>query len=192
MNKVFDFDFVFDSQQVYRKLLEAVSNPGRIVNINDYADKFHCEYSVLLCIAATLLDNEVSFAVTGNDELKDMIGTVTLSKSERIENADFIFVADDTGKDAVERAKCGTLYEPHKSALIVTDVEGISGSCNTLISGPGIKGEKSIFLDEAMFDQIKQRDEMFYEYPTGVDLLFADRQGNMMAIPRKIVVRGGC
>jgi len=75
-----DFDAVFDSQGVFRSVLEAFSYPGRTINIKSYSDKLlslcasnapgtqEGEQSNSLCpaclaIAMTLLDNEVSFSV---------------------------------------------------------------------------------------------------------------------------------
>ena len=43
MQKAHDFDTVFDCQEVFRKLLEAFSNPGRIVDISDGAKKLLTE-----------------------------------------------------------------------------------------------------------------------------------------------------
>lgn len=33
MNKAYEFDFVYDTQAAFRLLLEALSNPGRIVEL---------------------------------------------------------------------------------------------------------------------------------------------------------------
>jgi len=88
-----DFDAVFDSQGVFRSVLEAFSYPGRTINIKDYSDRLlglctnntskapneqggtQGEQSdeslnkvdslcpACLAVAMTLLDNEVSFSV---------------------------------------------------------------------------------------------------------------------------------
>ena len=39
LSKKYSFDSVFDSQKVFRLILEAISNPSRVVNINESADK---------------------------------------------------------------------------------------------------------------------------------------------------------
>ena len=39
MNTLHNFDEVFDTQRVFRKLLEAMSNPGRIVSVSEEKDR---------------------------------------------------------------------------------------------------------------------------------------------------------
>lgn len=39
MQKAYEFDFVYDTQAAFRLLLEALSNPGRIVELGPLARK---------------------------------------------------------------------------------------------------------------------------------------------------------
>ena len=154
LTKKHNFDAVFDSQKVYRLVLEAMSNPGRVVRLNEYT---------ILSVAMTLLDNEVSFCVCGNPALSEEIATLTLAKREALETADFIFVCNpDELKNAIERAKCGTLADPHKSATVI-------------IQGNGL--EK---------DAIALRDAQNYEYPQGIDLIFITDGGELSGICRSV------
>lgn len=125
------FDEVSDAQQVFRLILTAVSNPGRIVNIRPSADKLYGDERPLLAVAMTLLDNEVSFNVCGSQELSDEIISLTLSRKEKLEDADYIFVTDPARLEgAITGAKCGTLQDPHKSATLIVKVDG-EGSGST-------------------------------------------------------------
>jgi len=56
LSKKHNFDPVFDSQQVFRLLLEAMSNPTKVVNIKEYADKLYGGNPVFLALAMTLLE----------------------------------------------------------------------------------------------------------------------------------------
>jgi alpha-D-ribose 1-methylphosphonate 5-triphosphate synthase subunit PhnH len=139
-------------------------------------------------MAFTLLDNEVSFHVCGNEFLADEIKSYTLAEEEKIESADFIFVCspDEIG-NAIEFAKCGTLPDPHKSAtiIIVNEDEQI---CPISLSGLGISGSTEILVSKTMIKAIAQRDAQNYEYPQGIDFLFISKSegGKLMAIPRLI------
>lgn len=64
MNTLHQFDEVFDTQRVFRKLLEAMSNPGRTVSVSDEKDRLFGDFPSILAVAVTLLDNEVKR--TGN------------------------------------------------------------------------------------------------------------------------------
>ena len=92
MQKAYEFDFVYDTQAAFRLLLEALSNPGRIVELGPLARKLGGAYAMTLTVAAVLLDNEVSFAVCGSPALAEKITELTLAKTAAVSKADYIFV----------------------------------------------------------------------------------------------------
>jgi len=94
LTKKHSFDTVFDSQKVFRLILKAVSNPARVVNIKENADKLYCDYSIFLTIGLTLMDNEISFNTCENGALSDEIISLTLARREKLDSADFVFISD--------------------------------------------------------------------------------------------------
>lgn len=184
MTKKYEFDEVFDSQAMYRRILTAMSNPTRTVDIKQYADKLYGEFPAMLAIAMTLLDNEVSFNVSGNDELAEEIVSLTMAKKDAVEDADYIFVTDPSKlADIIMRAKCGTLQDPHKSATIITVNPG-QLACRIRLRGAGIKGEAELEATEIMKIALDTRDKQFYEYPQGVDFIFVSDKAELLSIPR--------
>ena len=95
MQKAYEFDFVYDTQAAFRLLLEALSNPGRIVELGPLARKLGGAYAMPLTVAAVLLDNEVSFAVCGSPALAEKITELTLAKTAAVSKADYIIVRSD-------------------------------------------------------------------------------------------------
>jgi len=182
--KKHNFDIVFDSQKVFRLILEAMSNPAKIVNIKEYADKLYGDYPALLAVAMTLLDNEVSFNTCENRQLSDDIISLTLSRREKLDSADFIFVCNPSNiKNVIENAKCGTLADPHKSATII--IQNDDESVEQLkLCGPGIKDFVEVQVSKPVKDVIILRDAQYYEYPQGIDLIFVSNNGELFAIPR--------
>ena len=164
MNTLHNFDEVFDTQRVFRKLLEAMSNPGRIVSVSEEKDRLFGDFPSFLAVAMTLIDNEVSFSAAGNKELKQDIMLVTLSPEADTRTADYIFVTDtDILPEILEKAKFGTLSDPHCSAtIIIRD-----------------NGEKCI-------NALELRDAQNYEYPQGVDMIFISDSGDITAVPRLV------
>ena len=184
LTKKHNFDLVFDSQKVFRLVLEAMSNPTRIVNIKRHADKLYGEYSVLLALAMTLLDNEVSFNTCENQSLTDEIVSLTLAKREKIEAADIVFVREPNDiKNVIEIVKYGTLSDPHKSATVIIRNDGES-VYRLIFSGPGVNAKATIQATQTIKKAIELRDAQNYEYPQGIDLIFVSSNGDLLAIPR--------
>jgi len=186
LSRKHSFDAVFDSQKVFRLILEAMANPARVVNIKEYADNLYGSHPEFLALAMTLLDNEVGFNTCENHSLSEEIASLTLAKRERVEAADFVFVCDPNPqniKSVIENVKCGTLSDPHKSATVIIRNDDRSAHRLTL-SGPGIAGYATINATQTMKDAILLRDAQSYEYPQGIDLLFISSKGAFLAIPR--------
>lgn len=184
MKKIHNFDPVYDSQKMFRLLLEAMSNPTRKVNIKEFTDKMYGENAEFLALAMTLLDNEVTFSTCGNEEISDQIISLTLSNREQTDLADFIFVSDTTVlKKVMETAKAGTLKDPQRSATIIVKDNGTE-LVSLNLSGPGINGSIH-FLTSALVEKtIDIRDNNYFEYPQGVDLIFVTGNNELFAIPR--------
>jgi len=164
-----------------------MSNPTRVVNIKEYADKLFGNFPVFLAVAMTLLDNEVSFNTCENQTLSDEIASLTLARNMNIEEADFIFASNHSVMEkALKNVKCGTLSDPHKSATVIIQNNGISALC-LMLSGPGIDRETKVMVTQTVKDAMTIRDAQNYEYPQGIDLLFISGAGELFAIPRLVI-----
>ncbi len=186
LTKIHSFDEVFDSQRLFRQILTVMANPARKVNIKEFADRLHGDNPGMLAVAMTLLDNEVGFCAVGNADLAEEISFLTFAKREEAETADYIFVTDAAFLgDAVKKAKCGTLRDPHKSATIIVRTEGADAG-ELSLRGPGIKDTVSLGAPQAVISAIEMRDAQNYEYPQGVDFIFISDSGELFSIPRLV------
>jgi len=168
MQKTYNFDMVFDTIIVNRKLMNCFSHPMKKENMLEGIGNFASEHDDFLVIAATLLDNEVSFFVERNTGLEDKITEITLSKYAALEDADYIFIPSTinyvTLDEIFGKAKSGTYEDPHSSATII------------------IRAPDDIFIKKTIEILKKQN----IEYPLGIDLIFMMENGDMLAIPRLI------
>lgn len=187
MKKLHNFDEVFDGQKVFRKVLEAMSNPGRRVSISEQAEKMYGDNRAFLAIAMTLLDNEVSFSACDNKDLAENISLLTLSKEVSLEESDFIFVEDENKLDEIfAKAKCGTLEDPQKSATIIIKVDD---KCDTAfkVYGAGVDGTLKLEVPNVVEKILELRKQQNYEYPQGVDMIFVTGNGDLFSIPRLVM-----
>lgn len=185
-------DMVHDIQTAYRKLIDSMSKPGTISDLSEEAGKLEEleGYLPATYIAARmLLDTEVTFKVVSRRE-KEMalaLSQSTYAKEVDIEVADFIFVLRDAELSdfigALETAKIGELQDPHNSATIIIETEGLSGGTKLLLSGPGI--QTTVKAEIQVIDEwMAVRAERNTEFPLGLDLIFTDSSHRMLALPR--------
>jgi alpha-D-ribose 1-methylphosphonate 5-triphosphate synthase subunit PhnH len=187
MKKLHDFDEVFDAQLAFRLILDAMANPTRKVNLGPCAAKFHAGEKPMLAIGMTLLDNEVSFHVMDDRELESELMSLTLSRRDAPDTADFLFVRSQADiAAAVSQAKCGTPRDPHQSATLVIRDDGC-GAHPMCLYGPGIDGLVAFTASDAAYAAITARDAQCYAYPQGIDLLFVSGAGEVYAIPRLVL-----
>ncbi len=187
ITKIHSFDEVFDSQRLFRRILTAMSNPGRSVSIKEFAGKLWGENPAMLAFAITLLDNEVGYCVLEDADLSEEIAFLTLSRKENAERADYIFITESALlEDAIKKAKRGTPQDPHKSATLIIKVSD-SGAYELRLKGPGIKGAVSLMVPRIVREAIEMRDAENYEYPQGVDFVFVSDAGELLSVPRLIV-----
>ncbi len=186
LSKKHSFHTVFDSQGVFRSVLEAMSNPTRTVSIQSYADKLFGDSPALLALAMTLLDNETGFTACGNPALVQDIVSLTLAKESLIDAADFVFVNDvDALEQVIRSAKCGTLADPHRSATVIVQDDG-AAECRLALYGPGIDGQISVEVSSTVHTALQLREAQYYEYPQGIDFIFVTGGGTLFAIPRLV------
>lgn len=189
-------DYVHDTQQVFRKLLNSMSRPGTIIDLDVQScveGNLPCSQAMWLSIL-TLLDSEVTFHLIPSDnaEMMERVTAYTLAKPASAEEADFIIVLHASEEAEVIKAmgqcKIGSLPDPQISATWLIETEYLSEGTETLLIGPGIESEA--MLNTGISSVILEaRNERVKEYPLGVDLIFTDIRGKAAAIPRTTAIK---
>jgi alpha-D-ribose 1-methylphosphonate 5-triphosphate synthase subunit PhnH len=187
------FDMVHGAQELFRILLEALANPGRILNIRLYTGQFTGQ-GRWLAPAVTLLDQGTGFYWEGDRETGEEIRFLTGAPRVSLEEADFVFLSrgspdPDEASRILVRVKQGTHPDPHKSALLFIDTEAGTGEglAETVsLKGPGIPPEgRTIRLSPGEAAWCRARDERAFEYPCGVELVFLRDDDSILALTRK-------
>lgn len=188
MSFAYQFDFVYDGQKVFRELLSAMANPGTVPCIGREAEKFQEQYASLLALGCTLLDNEEKMYVEKNPNLAAELHNLTLCREAELDKADYIFLSSELNYGSLEEVlrnvKHGTYSDPQQSATVILLCESIMGMESLSLCGPGVNGTKTIQVYPYIKKVIALRNQLQIEYPLGVDLIFTDRKGNLLAIPR--------
>lgn len=191
MRQLHQFDEVFDSQETFRIILEAMANPTRILSVKKAADKLYGDHKAMLAVAMTLLDNETTFCVCGDAALKEQITLLTHAKESPAAEAEFVFVTKDEKLAAdIENFMCGTLEDPHKSATVIVEITEEKEK-HLVFCGPGIKDCVEINTAKQVDEAVELRDAQAYEYPQGIDFLFLTAAGGLFGIPRLVKKQRG-
>lgn len=187
MRQLHTFDEVFDSQRLFRGLLDSMANPGRRCRIDMESKKMFGEYPEILAVAMTLLDTSVSFHIFGNQELEEQVVLLTHARQRAGEEADFLFVLEPEWLEkTVAGAKSGTLENPHASATVIIKVPEGEAEKKVCLRGPGVDGHIDLTVPAALVRAVRLRDQQEYEYPRGIDLIFLLPGEELMCIPRLV------
>lgn len=179
------------SQKNYRRLLAALSRPGRVVRLE--ALGVISPFAAAIAVAECLLDSEVSICVIGNGgapALQTAIIAATGVRRECQPSADFIFVAGASSRGGASLAKRGCSESPEEGATLVYCIDsqptGVAERFRVRLSGPGIPGANGIVpeMGGIPVDEFQELMTANADYPLGVDAFFVRPSGEVMGLPR--------
>ena len=188
-------DPVHDLQRAFRKLVRALSFPGRLVDLGLEAGKIDLEFGLprgLLVIAWMLLDSETSFYCADPSASKNL-ALLSFCRGAAIDEARFLF-CDGQGQDflkLLEQASVGSLIDPHESATIIARGDFDEASPLYSLTGPGI-ADKSLINIGLCPGWLEIRNRRNQEFPLGMDLIIVDHANRAIALPRSTkIIPGG-
>jgi alpha-D-ribose 1-methylphosphonate 5-triphosphate synthase subunit PhnH len=180
-------DAVFNSQEVFRALMDAMASPGRVIEIGNLAAAPSPISSVAASVVATLFDHDATVwcdkSITSSAAAIGWLKFHTgLELTSNPSNAQFALIGDHETMPSLESFAKGTSEYPDRSSTIILQIDGFNGPELTL-SGPGIK-DTQVFapsqLPKMFLDQWAANRGAF---PRGIDLIFAGK-GALAALPR--------
>lgn len=170
------------TQQTFRLLMQAMSRPGTIHQLEYTGDQMPY-MSVLL----TLLDHEVTFAVVGRGIDCNHITMATGARKAPVEEADYLIIDGGDSAGVVLRAKRGDFRYPDEGATLIYHVKSLQGSdtCVCLI-GPGILRQQHLVMDGFSSREVADIATANADFPTGIDCIFVDDSARVTAVPRSV------
>lgn len=170
------YHHVFDAQKHYRTLLQCTARPGSIGQLDDVLLEVPPPLNrAAALIALTLLSADSSFCLSPCEApAEGFLCRETLARPAAAEQADFMFIADPSRIEEIERVRSGSLAYPEQGATVVLQLAAISpapmpGCLRLTLTGPGIETETTAFVlgaSETLFEQLRRRNA---EFPLGID-----------------------
>ena len=169
-------DVVFDSQRVFRAVLQAMSFPGRVnllaVSIEPPAPLDLATAAVCL----TLVDLETPVwldAAAGTDEARGYLRFhCGCSIVDDPAKASFAIIADPTDKRSLSDFNQGDDRYPDRSATLIIQVPSFAEGADRALAGPGIVGSVKTNIDGLAPSFWLDWSGNGAAYPAGVDVLF--------------------
>jgi len=183
-------DPALDAQRIFRRVLEAMARPGRIVTV-DGVDTVAPLYPASVGVALTLLDHETPLylddaarTAAAKQHLRFHCGCPLVDDPDR---AMFAILADAGALLPLERFSLGSDEYPDHGATVIVQVTGLVGGEGLRLRGPGIDGEARLGIHGVPDNLPLALTANHARFPRGVDLLFCCG-AELAALPRSTTV----
>ncbi|WP_342558390.1 phosphonate C-P lyase system protein PhnH [Metasolibacillus sp. FSL K6-0083] len=179
------------TQRAFRILLNCFARPGTAGKLES-SHTVNNLYGETVTVCRSLLDGEVSFQ-TANEhrEINQSLRALTGGQIEPLEQADFIIIPHGAERQqllkAVELAKVGNLIDPQKSATIIMELDEATATIVAQLTGPGIATVENVELAVCK-EFLALRASKNKEFPLGIDCIFIERSGRVIALPRTTTI----
>jgi len=162
-----------------------------------YADDWQHEqlYSTTWSVAQSLLDSDCRIVTSTTLSQKSILQSIRFytdaTVAKTAQQAQFAFINLEEWTDN-KLYSTGSLIAPHESCTLVIQVpnisnEPLSSSPSLLLSGPGIKTQKSLSIAGLTPLHIEFLIENNQLYPCGIDIIFCSPT-HVAALPRSTVI----
>lgn len=179
-------DPVFDSQRVFRQILDAMAQPGHPQQLSG-APQVGVLNPATIAIALTLLDFETTLwlepALTDEQARDYLRFHCNCPITAKPQQADFAIISKPADMPTLQEFKLGNDEYPDRSSTLIIQVDSISSDRGIQLSGPGIETSREVDiqgLPDTLWDQLQQSRGWF---PRGVDVLFT-HDDLVLALPR--------
>jgi alpha-D-ribose 1-methylphosphonate 5-triphosphate synthase subunit PhnH len=189
-------DDIARHQKNFRRLLTALSRPGRLVRLDALDGR--SPLAAASAIGECLLDTEVSLCVIGRGDFQSFqtaLVTATQAQTASLAEADFVFILGAQSQGLVRRAGRGRLEAPEEGATLVYCLDSMSPSAperlRIRLTGPGIAGQDGIApeMGGVSTEEFRLLMEVNADYPLGVDAFFIRPDGELMGLARSTRIR---
>jgi alpha-D-ribose 1-methylphosphonate 5-triphosphate synthase subunit PhnH len=186
-------DPVFESQRVFRGVLDAMAEPGRVITLAAAPSAPEPLHPATVAIALALLDFETPVwldAAAGTAEtvahLRFHCGCPIMDDPAR---ARFAIIADPDVMPELGAFDAGTDEYPDRSATLIVQARTLGAGRGLRLSGPGIATEVRLEaggLSARFWEALRGNHSRF---PRGVDVLLT-AGASLAALPRTTSIEG--
>ena len=187
-------DPVLGSQRVFRRVLEAMAHPGRIVTLDALIDAPPSLAPASAAVCLTLLDFETPIwlddAARSSEAVEWLRFHCGAPLIDQPEAARFALMLAPATMPELDAFDAGTDAMPDRSATLILQVDELGAGAGPRLAGPGIADTTQLDVrggPPRFWDLVRDNTTRF---PRGVDLLLASGR-RLAALPRTVRVKEG-
>jgi alpha-D-ribose 1-methylphosphonate 5-triphosphate synthase subunit PhnH len=171
----------FESQAIFRALLESLSRPGtvRLLPVKGLS---------AAVVPLALADVETTVAVLGDDTWAGQILHATGANPAVLGEAELVALRRPIDPLMIRCLRCGSAQTPELGAKVGIDCRrllvGGKGEANLIMKGPGINGHAVIGVDGLDAEILRAIAAVNAHPPAGIDVWLVDQDDRMLGIPR--------
>lgn len=173
------------SQQTFRLILKALSEPGVIVDLPD-VPAWGALNTASTAVLLTLADQETPLQLCAELKSEQVLTNIRFhtgaALAARLEDIHLAVWDDQLQPAELSALPHGSEVSPEFGATLVVQVATLEGSDGLQLSGPGIEKQREISpsLPTALRNYLLERPQRF---PLGLDIILTSG-GRLMALPR--------
>ena len=178
-------DSVFDSQAAFRSVLDALSQPGKILTL----PMGLCpppplnRASAAICLSLLDVDTRLWTDLAGHPEALAWLSFHTLCRTCRAEQSDFALITTPARMPDLDTFRQGKADRPEASAMLIIQVDSLEAGTEICLTGPGIEDRRFLSPNNISRSFWNTRTKIVSRYPLGFDVVFTCGTA-MAAIPR--------
>jgi len=166
-------DPVMDAQAIFRAVLTAMAEPGRILRPAPLPPAAAPLNAVTTAILLTLADLDTpvwldAAADAAAAHLRFHCGCPVVAAPEA---AAFAVITEPAAMPAFEAFALGSDEAPETAATLIIEVAGLADGGGLMLSGPGIDGSRSLHADGLPARFLAERRVVQALFPRGLDVL---------------------
>ena len=181
----------WDSQAVFRRVLETMSYPGRIAAVDVDLEPPAPLHPATAAVCLTLLDYETPLWLQSRADHHDVEAYLRFHcgcpLTDSAESADFALILHPGRAPGLETFGPGQAEQPHRSTTLLLQVDSLTGGPRARLQGPGIADRAELApagLAAGFWEQWRRNAS---RYPLGIDVTFASGS-RVAALPRTVQV----
>lgn len=187
-------DPVRDAQRCFRKLLGAMSYPGRMQDLHGLLSSAPSPlYPTTAALCLTLLDVETVVWLDGGLDTPDVRQFLSFHCGCKVAahpgEAAFALLEGATAAPRLQTFHVGTPEYPDRAATLLLQVSSVGGGKRVLGTGPGIAGQQEFGIASLEPEFWSRRATINAAFPTGLDMVFVDAR-QIVGLPRGVRMEG--